>query len=579
MANYAKKKKNKSKESAGMQTTDYILSIMCSMYVFCMLCIYPLYYENKYFNMGDAKYHFFKYVSVFFLVAMLFTVVAWLAARRKEMNFAIIARTFSYPDWFAVGFFVFSYFSFVLSEYKETAFYGYDGWYMGMMSQFAFVIIYFLVSRFWRWSPTTLLFALGTAAITYQLGIWQRFLIDPLGMYIDLGPEYIEKFVSTLGQTTWFSSYAVLIFPIGMFYYCYDEKKWARIFAGIFLALGYGMLATTNSDSAYVAFILILMAFFWFALESNQTFGRFLEAVLIGLASFRVIGICRLLFPEKQITLITGDEAITAFVTGSGLMLFLLVAVAVLYGVYRYVCKVNKEFSVRKFVFLRSVMVWAAVLAVWLKSLRKPCGLLAACDDRSFEILDVCREVKIKVPAEIGIIGVNNDPILCENTEPRLSSIQPDFVGEGRLAAELLERIMAGYDLLDRERFRKVGIRTIVHRESTTSYSKTGRLVQKILAYINTEALSGIGVEDVAARFKVSRSLLELRFRELQDESVYEAILRIRLEEVKRRLRQTNETISEITAACGWKNPTPPKALFKKRFGISMREYRKQKRV
>ena len=393
MANYAKKKKNKSKESAGMQTTDYILSVMCSMYVFCMLCIYPLYYENKYFNMGDAKYHFFKYVSVFFLVAMLFTVVAWLVARRKEMNFAIIARTFSYPDWFAVGFFVFSYFSFVLSEYKETAFYGYDGWYMGMMSQFAFVIIYFLVSRFWRWSPTTLLFALGTAAITYQLGIWQRFLIDPLGMYIDLGPEYIEKFVSTLGQTTWFSSYAVLIFPIGMFYYCYDEKKWARIFAGIFLALGYGMLATTNSDSAYVAFILILMAFFWFALESNQTFGRFLEAVLIGLASFRVIGICRLLFPEKQITLITGDEAITAFVTGSGLMLFLLVAVAVLYGVYRYVCKVNKEFSVRKFVFLRSVMVWAAVLAVWLvllliilvsKEDAAPTGILQKVSEISF---------------------------------------------------------------------------------------------------------------------------------------------------------------------------------------------------
>lgn len=219
------------------------------------------------------------------------------------------------------------------------------------------------------------------------------------------------------------------------------------------------------------------------------------------------------------------------------------------------------------------------VLAEWLKSLRKPCGLLAACDDRSFEILDVCREVKIKVPAEIGIIGVNNDPILCENSEPRLSSIQPDFVGEGRLAAELLERIMAGYGLLGRERYRKVGIRTIVHRESTTSYSKAGRLVQKILAYINAEALTGIGVEDVSEKFKVSRSLLELRFRELQGESVYEAILRVRLEEVKRRLRQTDETISEITAACGWKNPIPPKALFKKRFGISMREYRKQKRV
>lgn len=366
MANYAKKKKKKTGETAGMQTTNYILTVLCSMYVFCMLCIYPLYYENKYYNMGDAKYHFFKYVSVFFLVSMLLGVVAWLAVRRKELNFAGIAKTFSYPDWFAVGFFVFSYLSFVLSEYKETAFYGYDGWYMGMMSQFAFVIIYFLVSRFWKWSPTTLLFAMGAAAITYQLGIWQRFLFDPLGMYIDLGAEYIEKFVSTLGQTTWFSSYAVLIFPIGMFYYCYDEKKWARIFAGIFLALGYGMLATTNSDSAYVAFVLILMVYFWFALESNRTFGRFLESVLIGLASFRIIGIFRVLFPEKQIVLITGDEAITAFVTRSGVMLFLLAAVAVLYVFYRYVCRTNEEFSIRKFMVLRKIMVWGAILCLWL---------------------------------------------------------------------------------------------------------------------------------------------------------------------------------------------------------------------
>lgn len=219
------------------------------------------------------------------------------------------------------------------------------------------------------------------------------------------------------------------------------------------------------------------------------------------------------------------------------------------------------------------------VLSAWLKDLPKPCGLLAACDDRSFEILDVCRESKIKVPAEIGLIGVNNDPILCENSEPRLSSIQPDFIGEGRVAAELLERIMSGNELFSKERFQKIGIRDIIHRETTTPHSKTGRLVQKILAYINSEALAGIGVEDVAAKFKVSRSLLEMRFRELQGESVYEAILRIRLEEVKRRLRQTDETIAEITAACGWINPAPPKTLFKKRFGISMREYRKQKRV
>lgn len=54
-------------------------------------------------------------------------------------------------------------------------------------------------------------------------------------------------------------------------------------------------------------------------------------------------------------------------------------------------------------------------------------------------------------------------------------------------------------------------------------------------------------------------------------------MLRIRLEKVKRLLRDTQDTITEITAACGWKNPTPPKILFKKRFGMSMRDYRAQR--
>jgi len=216
-----------------------------------------------------------------------------------------------------------------------------------------------------------------------------------------------------------------------------------------------------------------------------------------------------------------------------------------------------------------------AAMIRWLNDLPKPCGILAACDDRAFEILDVCSEIGLKVPAEVGLLGVNNDPLLCENSDPKLSSIQPDFIGEGRLAAELLELMMSGGTIPAQDRLRKVGIRAIVHRESTVAQSESGKLVQKVLAYIERNAVKGIGVEEVARRFKVSRSLLELRFREFQGESVYEAMLRIRLEEVKRRLRNTDAPIAEITRECGWANPTPPKTLFRKRFGLSMRAFRK----
>lgn len=360
------KKKEKAPElTAGQQVTDYGVSVLAAIYVFIMLVIYPLYYHNKYFDMGDAKYTFFQYVSVFFLIVFLIIFIGWLFAYRNSFSFIAAFRRFSATDWFVGLFFIFSYLSYWFSEYKNVALIGFDGWFMGLLSQIMFVLIYFIVSRFWKWNPATLGLAVVSAAITYQLAVWQRFDIDPLNMYQDLSAVYIEKFISTLGQTTWFSSYAVLLFPLGVFYYWYDDKLWVRILAGLFTALGFGSLCTVNSDSAYVAYTLILVVFFWFSFESNQRFQRFIEIVLIGLCSFRIIGIAQIYFPERMIELISGTEEISFFVTQSNFMLICLVIAIVIYLGYIELCrrladKKGYTFDIGKFRFVR---IWVAAAA------------------------------------------------------------------------------------------------------------------------------------------------------------------------------------------------------------------------
>ena len=208
-----------------------------------------------------------------------------------------------------------------------------------------------------------------------------------------------------------------------------------------------------------------------------------------------------------------------------------------------------------------------ATLVSWLKSLPKPCGILASCDDRAYEIIDVCREIGIRIPQEIGILGVNNDPILCENSDPKISSIQPDFKREGYLAARAIDR-------MPKERIIRVGVKQVVHRESTYPMSNSGKLVQKALAYIEKNATRKTSTLDVAAHLHVSRSLLDLRFRELQGESVHDAIQSRRLGEVKRRLLSTRDSIEKISADCGWDNINSLKNLFHKATGKSMREWR-----
>ena len=114
----------------------------------------------------------------------------------------------------------------------------------------------------------------------------------------------------------------------------------------------------------------------------------------------------------------------------------------------------------------------------------------------------------------------------------------------------------------------------MVRRESTAELSLSGKLVQRALVYIRKNALKGISVTDVAAHLHVSRRLADLRFRELQGTTIGETIISERLTEVKRLLRETKDPIDAIAVRCGYENPNYLKNLFKRRFAMTMREFR-----
>ena len=213
-----------------------------------------------------------------------------------------------------------------------------------------------------------------------------------------------------------------------------------------------------------------------------------------------------------------------------------------------------------------------------LQKLERPVGIFAANDDRGYDVIEFCHAHRMRVPEDAAVLGINNDTLICENCHPRLSSIQPDFEQEGYLAAETLTKMMrprAASSPIPHPSSLFVGIRSVIRRESTAELSTSGKLVQKAVAYIRRHALEGIGVSDVVAHLKVSRRLADLRFRELQHTSIGGEITRIRLAEVQRLLRATREPIDSIAAKCGYANPNYLKNLFRKRFSMSMREFRK----
>ena len=211
-----------------------------------------------------------------------------------------------------------------------------------------------------------------------------------------------------------------------------------------------------------------------------------------------------------------------------------------------------------------------------VEKLERPVGVFAANDDRGYDVIEFCRANQLRVPEDIAVIGINNDTLVCENCHPRLSSIQPDFEQEGYLAAETLSRMMHPAPCTPHPAPRTlfVGVKQVVRRESTAELSLSGKLVQRALVYIRRNALKGISVTDVAAHLHVSRRLADLRFRELQGTTIGETIISERLMEVKRLLRETKDPIDAIAVRCGYENPNYLKNLFKRRFAMTMREFR-----
>jgi len=205
--------------------------------------------------------------------------------------------------------------------------------------------------------------------------------------------------------------------------------------------------------------------------------------------------------------------------------------------------------------------------------LKRPVAVFAANDDRAHGLLELLSEKHVRVPRDVMVLGVDNDTLICENTHPRLSSVMPDFEEEGFLAAKTLDAMMCGGSLDSCALF--ADVKDIVRRESTCELSSAGRLVQKAVVYIERHALEGIGVKDVVRHLKCSRRLADLRFRELQKRTILQAITERRLDEVKRRLRETKENIDVISAACGYTNTNYLKNLFKHRFAMTMSDFRR----
>ena len=214
-------------------------------------------------------------------------------------------------------------------------------------------------------------------------------------------------------------------------------------------------------------------------------------------------------------------------------------------------------------------------LADWLATLPKPAALMAACDYTAIEVMTACARLSLRIPQDISIIGVDDDELLCEFTRPALTSIRPEHFASGFQAARTLNGLFHGKrGASSRSKATICSGARIIERESTHYLSPAQHLVHTAMAYIKANVCKAIDVADVVCHLGVSRRLADLRFRECHGKTIHETIIETKLEELATRLLTSNRPIGNIAAALGFNDLSYIGRLFRKRYGVTMSNWR-----
>jgi LacI family transcriptional regulator len=222
----------------------------------------------------------------------------------------------------------------------------------------------------------------------------------------------------------------------------------------------------------------------------------------------------------------------------------------------------------------------------WMKEIRRladdvaelefPLGLFCPHAGAAFSLIGALEERQVRVPDDVALIVIDKDPQrTAELASVPLTAVVPDFWQQGYEAAGILHRALKGG--FQGRSILRVPPAKVVRRESTGVAGSRDPMVAKALHLLGEPAGRNSGVAELARLVGVSRRTLETRFRRETGMTLHGAQIKSRMEEAKRRLRNTGHTLSEVASECGFSTVHYFTTAFKREVGMTPGVYRKGK--
>ena len=352
-------------------------NVIVGLWVMAMFTIFPLIYNDFYFDILQTKYYTVLTLSIIMILALI--VICGFAGGFK--NFFDKLKSKGFALWFKEEFSIWDIciMIFWLMSALSTAFAGRfimeaitgdKGRYSGLLLISIYVILYFTVSRMFSFGKVYFTVFLAVSIPVCLFGYTDYFNMDILGFKEKISPEQWPIFTSTIGNINTYT--AVLAFYIAIAGTLFittpfksdngrGESIGKIVFYYVIMLMNFIALAMGTSDNGY----LTLAAFFglvpFVAFRTMEGVRRFILTIFTYLLGIKIIQLINISYAGK----VLGISGLYDFISGFKYLDLIIVALAIVV-IIMYVLEYRKKEKRRdNEVLLRSLRyIWLAILVI-----------------------------------------------------------------------------------------------------------------------------------------------------------------------------------------------------------------------
>lgn len=280
---------NKSKRKTKYKFDKYRkyrpIDIVNLLYLIFIASFYPLFLDDKYFNITITKTNVFTYSTIAYIILGIAAIVienSMISYYDAGKPFHIYrdSRLFAAPDLWMTLFFAANIMAWVMAENKQQAMTGSEGRRFGLAIVIVIFIMFIIMARECFISPAVLVFAFAASGLSFFIAVTQHLGYDIFGLREGVAEKQKEMFISTFGNINTFASYICIILPVFLAVFIFSEKLWARIISVIGIIAASMAIITAKSDNVYLGVAAAIVLLFYVSVW-NRHIGRYFAGLFM----------------------------------------------------------------------------------------------------------------------------------------------------------------------------------------------------------------------------------------------------------------------------------------------------------